>query len=550
VKSNRSSRLTRILRVMARHGLDEYVFKLSILKPYRFLRYALPVFWFRRPSGDRGQRLRQALEELGPIFVKFGQALSTRPDLIPPDIAAELTRLQDRVPPFPGEQARTVIERSLGSSLADHFASFDVQPLASASVAQVHAATLLDGTAVVVKVLRPGIEAVIDQDVALLYRLARWVDRYWPDARRLRPLEVVEEYDKTIHDELDMTREGANASQLRSNFPESAMIYVPRVYWEHSSREVLVMERIYGIPIRDIDAIRKAGVDLRTLAHNGVEIFFTQAFRDGFFHADMHPGNIFVGENGQYRAVDFGIMGSLADSDKRYLAENLLAFFNRDYRAVAVAHLRAGWVPPSTRVDEFEAAVRTVCEPIFARPISEISFGQLVLRLFQVARRFNMPVQPQLVLLQKTLLNIEGLGRQLYPELDLWETAKPYLEKWMRDQVGPAALIRTLRRELPSVMPLIPELPGLVHELLRRERDGRTHASGSEHDRIAKLEGRLQRLSEQKNLLALGSVLLLGSIAITLSVEPLMLGVLGEAAAAGLSVAGAIALLGAIFRKA
>lgn len=550
MKSNRSSRLTRILRVMARHGLDEYVFKLSILKPYRFLRYVLPVFWFRRPSGDRGQRLRQALEELGPIFVKFGQALSTRPDLIPPDIAAELTRLQDRVPPFPGEQARTVIERSLGSSLADHFASFDVQPLASASVAQVHAATLLDGTAVVVKVLRPGIEAVIDQDVALLYRLARWVDRYWPDARRLRPLEVVEEYDKTIHDELDMTREGANASQLRSNFPESAMIYVPRVYWEHSSREVLVMERIYGIPIRDIDAIRKAGVDLRTLAHNGVEIFFTQAFRDGFFHADMHPGNIFVGENGQYRAVDFGIMGSLADSDKRYLAENLLAFFNRDYRAVAVAHLRAGWVPPSTRVDEFEAAVRTVCEPIFARPISEISFGQLVLRLFQVARRFNMPVQPQLVLLQKTLLNIEGLGRQLYPELDLWETAKPYLEKWMRDQVGPAALIRTLRRELPSVMPLIPELPGLVHELLRRERDGRTQASGSEHDRIAKLEGRLQRLSEQKNLLALGSVLLLGSIAITLSVEPLMLGVLGEAAAAGLSVAGAIALLGAIFRKA
>lgn len=550
MKSNRSSRLTRILRVMARHGLDEYVFKLSILKPYRLLRYALPVFWFRRPSGDRGQRLRQALEELGPIFVKFGQALSTRPDLIPPDIAAELTRLQDRVPPFPGEQARTVIERSLGSSLADHFASFDVQPLASASVAQVHAATLLDGTAVVVKVLRPGIEAVIDQDVALLYRLARWVDRYWPDARRLRPLEVVEEYDKTIHDELDMTREGANASQLRSNFPESEMIYVPQVYWEHSSREVLVMERIYGIPIRDIDAIRKAGVDLRTLAHNGVEIFFTQAFRDGFFHADMHPGNIFVGENGQYRAVDFGIMGSLADSDKRYLAENLLAFFNRDYRAVAVAHLRAGWVPPSTRVDEFEAAVRTVCEPIFARPISEISFGQLVLRLFQVARRFNMPVQPQLVLLQKTLLNIEGLGRQLYPELDLWETAKPYLEKWMRDQVGPAALIRTLRRELPSVMPLIPELPGLVHELLRRERDGQTQASGSEDDRIAKLEGRLQRVSEQKNLLALGSVLLLGSIAITLAVEPLMLGVLGEAAAAALSVLGAIALLGAIFRKA
>lgn len=539
----------RILRVIARHGLDEFIFRLGILRPYRFLRFALPIFWFRRPSGDRGQRLRQALEELGPIFVKFGQALSTRPDLIPPDIAAELTRLQDRVPPFSGEDAREVIERSLDAPLAKHFATFDVQPLASASVAQVHAATLLDGTAVVVKVLRPGIEAVIDQDVALLYRLAGWVDRYWPDAKRLRPLEVVEEYDKTIHDELDMTREGANASQLRSNFPESEMIYVPQVYWEHSTREVLVMERIYGIPIRDIDAIRKAGVDLRTLAHNGVEIFFTQAFRDGFFHADMHPGNIFVGENGQYRAVDFGIMGSLADSDKRYLAENLLAFFNRDYRAVAVAHLRAGWVPPSTRVDEFEAAVRTVCEPIFARPISEISFGQLVLRLFQVARRFDMPVQPQLVLLQKTLLNIEGLGRQLYPELDLWETAKPYLERWMRDQVGPSALLKTLRRELPSVMPLIPELPGLVHEWLRRQRDGDALQPDRGDDRIARLEAQLKRAGQQKNRVVFGSVLLMGSIATTLALDTLALGVLGEAAATLLSVAGAVFLLWGIFSK-
>ena len=535
--------------MIARHGLDEFIFRLGILRPYRFLRFALPIFWFRRPSGDRGQRLRQALEELGPIFVKFGQALSTRPDLIPPDIAAELTRLQDRVPPFSGEDAREVIERSLDAPLAKHFATFDVQPLASASVAQVHAATLLDGTGVVVKVLRPGIEAVIDQDVALLYRLAGWVDRYWPDAKRLRPLEVVEEYDKTIHDELDMTREGANASQLRSNFPESEMIYVPQVYWEHSTREVLVMERIYGIPIRDIDAIRKAGVDLRTLAHNGVEIFFTQAFRDGFFHADMHPGNIFVGENGQYRAVDFGIMGSLADSDKRYLAENLLAFFNRDYRAVAVAHLRAGWVPPSTRVDEFEAAVRTVCEPIFARPISEISFGQLVLRLFQVARRFDMPVQPQLVLLQKTLLNIEGLGRQLYPELDLWETAKPYLERWMRDQVGPSALLKTLRRELPSVMPLIPELPGLVHEWLRRQRDGDALQPNRGDDRIARLETQLERANQQKNRVAFGSVLLMGSIAATLALDTLALGVLGEAAAALLSVAGAVFLLWGIFSK-
>ncbi|MDP6950473.1 MAG: 2-polyprenylphenol 6-hydroxylase, partial [Arenicellales bacterium] len=391
---HRSWRLLRIVRVLVRHGLDEFVFSLHLLRPYRIALWLFPGFWFRDRSAARGQRLREALEELGPVFVKFGQALSTRPDLIPSDIATELTRLQDDVPPFPGELAKTVVEKSLDAPLSHHFERFDLEPLASASVAQVHCATLKDGSEVVVKVLRPGIETVIDQDLALLYQLARLADRHWPPAKRLRPLEVVADYDKTVHDELDMMREGANASQLRSNFPDSEMIYVPKVYWEHSRREVLVMERIDGIPIRDIDAIRKAGVDLRKLAHNGVEIFFTQAFRDGFFHADMHPGNIFVSEDGQYRAVDFGIMGTLGESDKQYLAENLLAFFNRDYRAVAMAHLRAGWVPANTRVDEFEAAVRTVCEPIFARPISEISFGHLVVRLFQVARRFDMPVQP------------------------------------------------------------------------------------------------------------------------------------------------------------
>jgi len=531
--------MLRIVRVLVRHGLDEFVFTLHLFRPYRFMLFVFPGYWFRDRNVPRGQRLREALEELGPVFVKFGQAVSTRPDLIPADIAVELTRLQDDVLPFPGDEAREVIERALDAPLSEHFASFDVQPLASASVAQVHAATLQDSTEVVVKVLRPGIEKVIEQDLQLLYQLARLAQRHWPNARRLRPLEVVDDYDKTIHDELDMMREGANASQLRSNFLDSDMIYVPQIYWDHSCREVLVMERIEGIPIRDIDAIRAAGIDLRKLAHNGVEIFFTQAFRDGFFHADMHPGNIFVSPQGQYRAVDFGIMGTLAEADKRYLAENLLAFFNRDYRAVAMAHLRAGWVPATTRPEEFEAAVRTVCEPIFARPISEISFGHLVIRLFQVARRFDMPVQPQLVLLQKTLLNIEGLGRQLYPELDLWETAKPFLERWMREQVGPRALARALRRELPTVLPLLPELPGLVHELLRRQRDGQlVIRTGS--DNAEQLARDLKHRTRQRDGLMLGGGLLLGAIVLFLGSEVLALGMLATAGAGMLTVCGAL----------
>ncbi len=536
---NSSWRMLRIVRVLVRHGLDEFVFTLHLFRPYRFLLFLFPGYWFRDRNVPRGQRLREALEELGPVFVKFGQVVSTRPDLIPADIAVELTRLQDDVLPFPGDEAREIIERALDAPLSEHFASFDIQPLASASVAQVHGATLQDSTEVVVKVLRPGIEKVIEQDLQLLYQLARLADRHWPNARRLRPLEVVDDYDKTIHDELDMMREGANASQLRSNFLDSDMIYVPQIYWDHSCREVLVMERVEGIPIRDIDAIRAAGIDLRKLAHNGVEIFFTQAFRDGFFHADMHPGNIFVSPQGQYRAVDFGIMGTLAEADKRYLAENLLAFFNRDYRAVAMAHLRAGWVPATTRPEEFEAAVRTVCEPIFARPISEISFGHLVIRLFQVARRFDMPVQPQLVLLQKTLLNIEGLGRQLYPELDLWETAKPFLERWMREQVGPRALARALRRELPTVLPLLPELPGLVHELLRRQRDGQlVIRTGS--DNAEQLARDLKHRTRQRDGLMLGGGLLLGAIVLFLGSEVLALGVLATAGAMVLTACGAL----------
>ena len=379
-----------------------------------------------------------------------------------------------------------MIELAYGVGLEEHLADFDDQPIASASVAQVHSAKLGDGTEVVVKVLRPGSKNVIDEDLGLLYALAHLADKHWSEGKRLRPVEIVEEYHKTIYDEMDLMREAANATQLRHNFPDSDLIYVPRVYWEHTRRDVMVMERVRGIPVRDVDAIRNAGVDMKQLAHNGVEIFFTQAFRDGFFHADMHPGNIFVGPDGQYRAVDFGIMGILNDSDKRYLAENFLAFFNRDYRAVAQAHIRAGWVPPDTPTEEFESAVRTVCEPIFAKPISEISFGRLVIRLFQVARRFNMPIQPQLILLQKTLLNIEGLGRQLYPQLDLWETAKPFLERWMRDQIGPSALLRDLRQQWPQIAPLLPELPALVHGALRRlhHEQRRDRISTEEIDRL------------------------------------------------------------------
>lgn len=470
-------RLLHINLVLLRHGLDDVVFATPLFRPIRFFRYLLPWHWVgRRDLGERGERIRRTLEELGPTFVKFGQLLSTRRDLVPGDIANELARLQDHVPPFPGDQARAIIEKSLGMPVAQAFAWFDERPLASASIAQVHAARLLDGREVIVKVVRPSIRKVIVRDIDLLYTFAGLLERYWAEARRLHPVAIIAEYEKTILDELDLMREAASASQLRRNFLGSEMLYVPEVYWPYCSRQVMVMERISGIPISERERLSEAGIDLKALAERGTEIFFTQVFTHNFFHADMHPGNIFVSPQGQYIAVDFGIMGTLSQDDQRYLAENFLAFFRRDYRRVAELHVNAGWVGQGTRVEEFEAAIRTVCEPIFERPLKDISFGRLLVRLFQTARRFDMEVQPQLVLLQKTLLNIEGLGRQLYPDLDLWETAKPFFERWMKEQLGWKKALRQITRDAPRWSEQLPELPGLVHDVLQQIRTGHTHS--------------------------------------------------------------------------
>lgn len=462
-------RLIYISHVLGKHGLDEVILATHLFRPVRFLKYFSPWRWFGREKLSRGERIRRTLEDLGPIFVKFGQILSTRRDLLPDDIADELARLQDRVPPFPGSLARVIVEQSLGKPVSELFTHFDETPLASASIAQVHAATLLDGRKVVVKVVRPNIVKTIRRDLNLMYTIAGLAQYYWADGRRLRPREVVAEFDKTIIDELDLSREAASASLLRRNFTGSQLLYVPEVHWSMVRKNVMVMERISGIPISNIQALKENGINLKKLAEEGVEIFFTQVFRDNFFHADMHPGNIFVEKDGRYIAVDFGIMGTLSEKDQRYLAGNFLAFFHRDYHRVAELHVESGWVPEGTRIEEFEAAIRTVCEPIFERPLKDISFGHLLIRLFQTARRFDMEVQPQLVLLQKTLLNIEGLGRQLYPELDLWQTAKPYLERWMSEQVGVRSLIRNLRKNAMDWSEKLPEIPGLLHQWLIQE---------------------------------------------------------------------------------
>lgn len=467
-------RLFKIARVFALQRLDTFILEAPIPGYLRFLLLFLPSRWLVRARAPRGERLRLALEALGPVFIKFGQMLSTRRDLLPDDIAVELARLQDRVPPFGGVEAQEIIEHALGRPVTELFAEFQVDPMASASVAQVHGARLHDGRQVVVKVIRPGIASVIRQDVGLLYLLAHLIQRLWSEGRRLRPVEVVSEYEQTIFDELDLRKEAANGGQLRRNFDGSEMLYVPEVYWDMTRQNVLVMERIYGIPVADVAQLRQRGTDMQLLAERGVEIFFTQVFRDSFFHADMHPGNIFVSLDNpaspRYIAVDFGIIGALTAEDQSYLARNILAFFKRDYRQVAQLHIDSGWVPADTNVNAFETAIRSVCEPIFEKPLKDISFGMVLLGLFQTARRFNMEVQPQLVLLQKTLLNIEGLGRQLYPELDLWKTAKPFLENWMHERMGPRAVYRNMKQQAPEWFDKLPQLPQLVYDSLQQMR--------------------------------------------------------------------------------
>lgn len=504
-------RLLHINWILVKHGLDEIILATHFFRPVRFLHYLAPWHALTRRA-PRGVRIRRALEDLGPIFVKFGQILSTRQDLLPDDIAIELSKLQDQVPPFSGKHARSLIEKALHEPVATCFTEFDETPLASASIAQVHAARLTTGEDVVVKVLRPDIEPVIRRDVGLLRYIAGLAERYWRDGRRLRPCEIVNEFEKTIYDEMDLMREAANASQLARNFKDSPQLYVPEIYWPWCRRNVMVMERIYGIPVNNIEALRNAGVDLKLLSERGVEIFFTQVFRHNFFHADMHPGNIFVAPDGKYMAVDFGIMGALSQDDQRYLAENFLAFFQRDYYRVAALHVESGWVPKGTRIDEFEAAIRTVCEPIFERPLKEISFGQLLLRLFQTARRFDMEVQPQLVLLQKTLLNIEGLGRQLYPDLDLWQTAKPFLEHWTAEQVGPRAFFKKIRQDLPLWSERLPELPELIHRSLSQAAEGKLRVEWHS-DELRKLRDELKR-TRQRHLFAItgGSLLISAAI--------------------------------------
>jgi len=469
-------RLIKIVFVVLRFGLDEF---LLAHERVRWMRVPLNFLLFlRNTDKPRAVRLRLAMEALGPIFVKFGQMLSTRRDLMPADIADELAKLQDQVPPFPSAQAVAVLEAAYGKPLREVFQNFDETPVASASVAQVHFAELppqgiYGPREVAVKILRPGITDIIAHDVALLKVAADLIEWLWADGRRLKPRQVIEEFEKHLEDELDLMREAANGSLLRRNFAGSPLLRVPGMYWDYCSTQVMVMERMYGIPISQVDALRAAGVDIPRLAANGVEIFYTQVFRDGFFHADMHPGNVQVaakGQNaGQYIALDFGIMGTLTDTDKRYLAQNFIAFFRRDYKRVAEVHIESGWAPADTRVDELESAIRAVCEPIFDRPLREVSFGRVLLRLFQTSRRFGIEVQPQLVLLQKTLLNVEGLGLQLDPELDLWKTAKPWLERWMSEQIGWRGFVKALRTEAPNYAVLLPQLPRLLHRYLARD---------------------------------------------------------------------------------
>ncbi len=505
-------RLIHINWILVTHGLDEIVLNTHLFRPIRFLAYLSPYYLLSAKVDSRAVRIRKTLEKLGPVYVKFGQALSTRRDLLPGDIADELVKLQDQVPPFSSEVARQVIEQELGMSIAEAFAEFDSEPMASASVAQVHAATLHTGEKVVVKVLRPDIEDRIHSDMGLIYELARMAERFWSDARRLHPREVVAEFERTTLDELDLIREAANATKIRRNFEGSDIIYIPEVHWALTRRKVMVMERVYGVPVGDIETLKKHNADFKLLAERGLEIFFTQVFRDNFFHADMHPGNIFVEVPAKYIAIDFGIVGSLSSSDQHYLAENFLAFFNRDYRKVAQMHVESGWVSSSTRIEEFESAIRSVCEPIFEKPLKDISFGQLLLRLFQTARRFDMHVQPQLVLLQKTLLNIEGLGRQLYPELDLWQTAKPFLERWFQERMGPRAKLTNFIKQFPELVEHFPEMPQLLYKAIDSVAQAQQSAKRQNEELL------LLRQQIEKSQALTGWMVLLSSVIVSLAI--------------------------------
>ncbi|WP_419307596.1 ubiquinone biosynthesis regulatory protein kinase UbiB [Chromohalobacter israelensis] len=514
-----SLRLFRIAWVVARFRLDTLIPVERLPGVLRFSMKLSPLRLLPTGPHTRGKRLRLALEALGPIFVKFGQMLSTRRDLLPPDIADELKRLQDQVPPFPGDQACALVEEELGVDIDVAFAEFTRDPLASASIAQVHGARLHSGEDVVVKIIRPNIDGVMRKDIGLLYTFAHLLKRV-PEARRLRPVEVVADYEATLFDELDLHKEAANTSQLKRNFRDSPLLYAPSIHWPLTRKRVMVQERIHGIPVADLEALTAAGIDLRRLAERGVEIFFTQVFRDNFFHADMHPGNIFVSAENphdpQYIAIDCGIVGSLTREDQDYLARNLLAFFRQDYYEVAVLHIESGWVGEDTRANEFAAAIRAVCEPILEKPLKDISFGQVLLGLFQTARRFNMEVQPQLVLLQKTLLNIEGLGRQLYPDLDLWSTAKPYLERWMKERAGPRGFWDALTKHAPELSRQLPELPVLAHQALARSEDShRQHRQQTEA--LNALRRRLRGTGARDRRLRFGALLL----ALALAWQPL-----------------------------
>jgi len=510
------ARLIQIQRVLVRHGLDEFVTETRLYRPLRFIFLASPWTWLeRRKVATRGERLRLALEELGPIFIKLGQALSTRRDLLPPDIAEELAKLQDRVPPFDGELAKQLIENAYGKPLYEVFESFDERPLAAASIAQVHVAKLRSAGEVVVKVLRPGMREIISGDLEVMHALAGLAKRNSSEARRLRVDEIVDEYEKTVLDELDLMREAANAAQLRRNFEGSTLLHVPAVHWDYCRVNVMVMERIRGVTISDMAKLRALGTNIPMLAENGVKIFFTQVFRHNFFHADMHPGNIFVlvddPSRPRYAAVDFGIVGTLDLRDMHYLAENFLAVFDRNYRRVAELHVESGWVPPTTRVDEMESAIRTVLEPIFNKPLKDISFGTILLRLFDISRRFDMRIQPQLILLQKTLLNIEGLGRDLYPELDIWQTAAPILREWMRDRLSVRTQLKHFRDHLPALVEVAHALPPLLKVAVQKAQDGKLHI-GVQPEDIERLRLEIRAGERRRNTTLIASVLGLGGI--------------------------------------